>query len=62
MTTVADTFRALPTYTLQKISPYLGGLWQVARDGQPKFNSCEETCRLWLAKWARNRFTELPPK
>jgi hypothetical protein len=53
------TFRILPVYTLQQVSPYLGGLWEVAKDGQPKFRSCEETCREWLNKWAGGRFTEI---
>jgi hypothetical protein len=51
-----------PTYTLQQISPYLGGLWEVSKNGAPKFRSCEETCREWLDKWARGVFTTLPKK
>ena len=59
---MTNTFRRLPTYTLQQISPYLGGLWQIAKDGEPLSRSCEANCREWLNKWARGQFTVLPPK
>jgi hypothetical protein len=56
------TFHASPIYTLQQVSPYLGGLWEIAKDGVPHLRSSKSSCLEWLNKWAQGRFTVLPAK
>lgn len=53
-------FRRAHVYTLQQVSPYLGGLWEISKDGQPKSRSCKESCVEWLNKWAGGVYVVLP--
>lgn len=59
---MTSTFRALPAYTLQQISPYLGGLWEIAKDGVPHSRSCKANCLEYLTKYAGGNFKTLPAK